>query len=186
MFATHLCLVPMLRMSMPSWNRQQKLHLFFFYLWHHLSIFVCLHLFRLQGHFFQGTWKRISYSYQYYHIFVSVPLFWIFLFVCLSSDAIFQTILGVNAGLPVSVAWMNSLVLICSCITPFRAFSSGFNNIAFSDWLATCCRPRHQAHSYNSPWRPLQGSTPWTEHLCWLWAFDCVSNFLCSLHRNEY
>jgi hypothetical protein len=85
-----------------------------------------------------------------------------------------------------SFAWMNSLVLICSCITRFRAFSRGVNNIAFSDWLATCCRPRDQAHSYNSPWRPLQGSTPWTEHLCWLWTFDCVSNYLCILHRNEY
>jgi len=140
---------------------------------------------KLQGNFFQGTWKHVSYSRQYYHIFISVPLFWIFLFVYLSANAIFQIILGVNAGLPMSVAWMNSLVLICSCITPFRAFSRGFSNIAFSDWLATCCGPRDQAHSYNPPWWPLEGSTPWTEHLCWLWTFDCVSNFLCILHRNE-
>lgn len=70
---------------------------------------------------------------------------------------------------------MNELILISSCIAPSRAFSRGLSNYSFSIWIATYFRPWDQAHSYNSPWRPLEGSTPWTEHLCWLWTFDCVS-----------
>lgn len=76
------------------------------------------------------------------------------------------------------ISCMNELVLISSCIAPSRAFSRGLSNYSFSNWIATCFRPWDQAHSYNSPWRPLEGSAPWTEHLCWLWTFDCVSRLI--------
>lgn len=73
--------------------------------------------------------------------------------------------------------WTSWLVLISSCVTPSRTFSRRLSNIS-SNWVTTCFRPWDQAHSYNSPWWPLQDSTPWTEHLCWLWAFDCVSRLI--------
>lgn len=88
------------------------------------------------------------------------------------------SVIRVNAGWPNSTAWMNKLVLISSCMTPSRTFSRWLSNVSSGDWVATCFRPRDQAHPYNPPRRPLQGSTPWTEHLCWLWTFDCVSRLL--------